>query len=59
MKGDHTAQLITFHSDNLTAENTIEEPTKIIPQTSSLTVTAPQQSITVPARTFYIYKIKK
>ena len=59
MKGSHATQLITFHSDNLTAENTLEEPTKIVPQTSSMTVTAPQQNVTVPARTFYIYKIKK
>ncbi|MDE7117160.1 MAG: alpha-L-arabinofuranosidase, partial [Bacteroidaceae bacterium] len=59
MKGNHTAQLITFHSDDLTAENTLEEPEKIVPKTSELTVTAPQQDITVPARTFYIYKIKK
>ena len=59
MKGSHATQLITFHSDNLTAENTLEEPEKIIPQTSSMTVNAPQQSVTVPARTFYIYKIKK
>ena len=59
MKGDHAAQLITFHSDELTAENTIEEPQKIVPKTSSLTVTAPVQNVTVPARTFYIYKIKK
>ena len=59
MKGSHAAQLITFHSDNLNAENTLEEPTKIVPKTSELTVTAPQQNITVPARTFYIYKIKK
>ena len=59
MKGSHATQLITFHSDNLTAENTLEEPTKIVPQTSSMTVNAPQQNVTVPARTFYIYKIKK
>ena len=59
MKGSHATQLITFHSDNLTAENTLEEPEKITPQTSSMTVNAPQQSVTVPVRTFYIYKIKK
>ncbi len=59
MKGDHAAQLITFHSDDLNAENTIENPTKIVPKTTSISVTAPSQSITVPARTFYIYKIKK
>jgi alpha-L-arabinofuranosidase len=59
MKGDHAAKLITFHSDNLTAENTLDEPLKIVPQESSLTVSAPSFSTSVPARTFYIYKIVK
>ena len=59
MKGTHNAQLIFFHSDNLTAENTLEEPEKIIPQTMSITVNAPAQNVSVPARTFCIYKIKK
>ena len=59
MKGTHDAQLITFHSDDLTAENTLEDPTKIIPRLTSITVNAPTQSVSVPAKTFYIYKIKK
>ena len=58
-KGTYSAQLISLHSDNLTAENTLDNPTKIVPQTSSLSVTAPAQEISVPARTFYIYRIKK
>ena len=58
MKGDHSAQLISFHSDNLTAENTLDDPKKIVPQESSLTVSAPSFNVEVPARTFYIYKIK-
>ena len=59
MKGEYGAQLISFHSDNLTAENTLDNPKKIVPQESSLTVNAPSFSTSVPARTFYIYKIKK
>ena len=58
-KGTYSAQLISLHSDDLTAENPLDNPTKIIPQTSSLSVTAPAQEISVPARTFYIYRIKK
>ena len=57
--GTYSAQLISLHSDDLTAENTLDNPTKIVPQTSSLSVTAPAQEISVPARTFYIYRIKK
>ena len=59
MKGNHETQLITFHSDNLDAENTLDEPTKIVPQTSSLVIGTPTQKVIVPARTFHIYKIKK
>ena len=58
-KGTYSAQLISLHSDDLTAENTLDNPTKIVPQTSSLSVTAPAQEISVPARTFYIYRIQK
>lgn len=58
-KGSYSAQLISFHSDDLTAENTLDNPTKIVPQTSNLSVTAPAQEVTIPARTFYIYRIKK
>ena len=58
-KGSYSAQLISFHSDDLTAENSLDNPTKIVPQTSNLSVTAPAQEVTVPARTFYIYRIKK
>lgn len=58
-KGDHKAELISLHSDNLDAENTLDEPTKIVPQTSAITVAAPTHSISVPARTFYVIKIKK
>lgn len=58
-KGTREATLISFHSDDLDAENTLDNPTKIVPQTSTLTVNAPSHQVTVPARTFYIYRIKK
>ena len=56
-KGTYAARLISLHSDDLTAENTLDNPTKIVPQTSSLSVTAPAQNISVPARTFHIYRV--
>jgi len=58
-KGEYSAQLISLHSDNLDAENTLDAPKKIVPQTTTVKVTAPSNSISVPARTFQIYKIKK
>ena len=59
MKGDHSAKLISLHSDNLDAENNLDAPKKIVPQESSLTVSAPAFATSIPARTFYIYKIQK
>lgn len=56
-KGTYAARLISLHSDDLTEENTLDNPTKIVPQTSSLSVTAPAQNISVPARTFHIYRV--
>ena len=56
-KGTYAARLLSLHSDDLTAENTLDNPTKIVPQTSSLSVTAPAQNISVPARTFHIYRV--
>ena len=57
-KGTYAARLISLHSDDLAAENTLDNPTKIVPQTSSLSVTAPEQNISVPARTFHIYRFR-
>lgn len=57
-KGTYAARLISLHSDDLTEENTLDNPTKIVPQTSSLSVTAPAQNISVPARTFHIYRVR-
>ena len=57
-KGTYAARLISLHSDDQTAENTLDNPTKIVPQTSSLSVTAPAQNISVPARTFHIYRVR-
>lgn len=58
-KGTHAATLITLQSDDLNAENSIENPTKITPQTKSISVEAPVANISVPANAFVIYKIKK
>ncbi|MBQ0046763.1 MAG: carbohydrate binding domain-containing protein [Prevotellaceae bacterium] len=58
-KGTHSATLISLQSDDLNAENSIENPTKITPQTKSISVEAPVANITVPANAFVIYKIKK
>lgn len=59
MKGEFQAECITFHADKLTDENTLDNPKKYVPQSSQLSVAAPTQEVSIPARTFCIYKIKK
>ena len=58
-KGTHQATITTLQSADLNAENTIENPTKITPQTKTISVEAPMASISVPANAFVMYKIKK
>ena len=58
-KGTHEATITTLQSADLNAENTIENPTKITPQTQTISVEAPVASISVPANAFVMYKIKK
>ena len=59
MKGSHEATRTVLHSDNLTAENSIEKPELIKPTTASETVTAPNYSTSIPAKTFVMLRIKK
>ena len=59
MKGTHEGHFTIFQSHDLTAENTLDNPIKVVPMTGKTTFTAPVNEVVVPARTFYIYKIKK
>ena len=59
MKGTHEGHFTIFHSNDLTAENTLDNPIKVVPMTGKTTFSAPVNEVVVPARTFYIYKIKK
>ena len=59
MKGSHEATRTVFTSPDLTAENSIEKPELIKPTTASETVTAPNYSTTIPAKTFVMLRIKK
>lgn len=59
MKGSHAATLTTYHADDLDGENTLDEPTKYVPVTSDVTLSAPQASVTVGAKTMAMYKIQK
>ena len=59
MTGSHKAELITFHSDELTGENTLDKPETITPKSSQIEVSAPDFNASVPAKTFALYKISK
>lgn len=51
-------QQILFHSDNPDAENTLDNPTAIIPKESSITIDNNKISTTIGAETFVVYKVK-
>ena len=59
MTGSHKAELITFHADELTGENTLDKPEAITPKSSQIEVSAPDFNASVPAKTFALYKISK
>ncbi len=59
MKGDHAATLTTYHADDMDGENTLDQPERYVPQTTAVTVSAPTLGISVPGKTFVMYKIQK
>jgi len=62
MKGQHAVETLSLHSDEMDAENTLDQPERITPQKGSLTTTADKKtarlSDTLPAKTFRLYKVK-
>lgn len=52
-------EAVSFHSDDPDAENTLDEPYKIVPETSSLDFTGKALEVTVAPKTFMVYVIKK
>ena len=64
LKGERTADIITLsHNGSMDDENTLDQPEKIIPKTSSLQCEAGKKCTQiiddVPAMSFRIYKVKK
>lgn len=49
---------LTLHSDDLDAENTLDEPEKIVPVKQDLTVSGNTVNVTLPAKTFGVYIVK-
>lgn len=59
MKGQHECSVTTFHADDMDGENSLDEPTKYVPTTESLQISAPNATMTIGAKTFAMYKIQK
>ena len=51
--------MTTFHSDNLDADNTVDNPTAILPVESQISIKGNTLSTQIGARTFALYKFKK
>lgn len=54
-----TAKCTTFHSDNMDAENTLDNPTAIVPQEGEATLKGNVLDTTVGAKTFVVYRFAK
>jgi len=63
LKGERTAETITLTCSEMDAENSLDNPDKIVPQNGSLKCEAGKKSTVlndeVPAMTFRLYKVKK
>jgi alpha-L-arabinofuranosidase len=53
------AEVISLHSDNLEADNTLCHPDNVVPQTGSAKVEGNVLDTTLPARTFAVYIVTK
>ena len=56
LKGVET---VSFHSDDPDAENTLDEPFRIVPQTSALDFEGKALEVTVAPKTFMVYVVQK
>lgn len=52
-------KLITLHSDNLDAENTLDNPNAIVPKESAVNIEGNTLNTKIGAMTFAVYKFKK
>lgn len=57
-KGFTNGEVITYGSDKLLEDNTLDKPENIVPQTSTLQVSGKSLTKEIPAYTFVIYKLK-
>lgn len=63
LKGEHAAETITLTYNDMDAENTLDNPNRIVPTKGNLTCAAGKKNTVIndqlPAMAFRIYKVKK
>jgi alpha-L-arabinofuranosidase len=52
-------RMVSLHSDNIEAENTLSKPTTVVPQENKLTLTNGNLVSTIAPQTFVVYTVKK
>ena len=50
------AQVTTLHADDPRAVNTLDKPNNVVPQQSSVDVNGNACTVTIPAKTFAVYR---
>ena len=58
MTGSHPAALCVFSANDINGENTLDEPEKFVPKSSTLTLDASDCNIIIEPKTFMLYKIQ-
>lgn len=58
-KGNVSVNITTFHADNMDGENSLENPFAIVPVSSKKEMNTATDVLTIPAKTFGIYRITK
>ena len=59
LKDTHETEIITYNAADLDGENTLDEPTKYVPQSITTTLDVANANVKIAPRTFALYKIKK
>jgi alpha-L-arabinofuranosidase len=59
LDGITSARQILLHSDDLDADNTLDEPEKIVPEETSISAKGDVLNVTLKAKTFAVYIVKK
>ena len=58
-KSEVIVQCITLHSDDMDAENTLDNPNKIVPQQSQISLISNVLDVKISPKTFVVYRFAK